>query len=127
MAPTPISLTDELDALTFLPDRRPGGDPAPGWAARLAAYRDGAVFIVHYAGSSEWERHRVGDEFVMVLEGQTTMTLRIDGDYQQHTLGALEFVIVPQGTWHRFDTPDGAKILTITPQPTDHQVESPDD
>lgn len=125
MAPNPISLSDELAKLIFLPDRQPGVDPAPGWAARLADYRDGAVFIVYYAGSSEWERHRVGDEFVMVLEGETTMTLRINGNDVRHRLGPQEFMIVPQGSWHRFDTPDGAKIMTITPQPTDHEVELP--
>ena len=125
MTPRPASLGDAFASLTFLPDRAPGSDKPPGWAARVAEYRDGAVFIVHYAGSSEWERHPVGDEFVMVVEGESTMTLIVDGEEQQHTLTSQEFIVVPENTWHRFDTPDGAKIMTITPQPTDHSLEHP--
>ncbi len=126
-APQPIDLSAALDALTFLPDRTPDHDDEAdvNWAANLAGYRDGAVFIVHYAGSSEWERHSVGDEFVQVVEGSTTMTLHIDGQDRAATMTAGQFIIVPQGVWHRFDTPDGAKIMTITPQPTDHMQEHP--
>lgn len=129
--PEPIDVPAAMDALGFLPDRTPDtGDDhdeeaAGDWAARLADYRDGAVFIVHYAGSSEWERHRAGDEFVQVVEGATTMTMHIDGRDHSTTMRSGQFVIVPRGVWHRFDTPDGAKIMTITPQPTDHTVEHP--
>lgn len=125
--PEPIDLPAALDALTFLPNRTPDHDDEAevAWAADLATYRDGAVFIVHYAGSSEWERHRVGDEFVQVVEGSTTMTMHIDGQDHAATMAAGQFVVVPQGVWHRFDTPDGAKILTITPQPTDHMQDHP--
>lgn len=28
---------------------------------------------------------------------------------------------------HRFDSPKGVKIMTVTPQPTDHQIEKPGD
>lgn len=122
----PISLKAVVEGLTFLPNRTPGGDHPPGWAARVADYRDGAIFVVHYAGHSEWERHSVGNEIVAVLEGETTLTIRDDGEESQHRLGAGELVIVPQGAWHRFDTPGGAKILTVTPQPTDHVLELPD-
>jgi len=34
-------------------------------------------------------------------------------------------VIVPQGVWHRFDTPEEVRVLSVTPQPTDHQTERP--
>lgn len=129
-APQPIDLPAALDALTHLPDRTPDTpdetrDAPADWAASLVGYRDGAVFIVDYAGSSEWERHRVGDEFVQVIEGATTMTLHVDGHDHAATMTAGQFIIVPQGVWHRFDTPDGAKIMTITPQPTDHTNDHP--
>ena len=67
----------------------------------------------------------MGDEVVMVVEGSTTMTLHIDGTDHDLTLGSMQMVIVPQNTWHRFNTPDGAKIMTITPQPTEHSIEGP--
>jgi len=125
--PQPISLSTVFDSLDFLPDRRPGmdGDPAAKWYATPAMYRDGGIYVVHYAGQSEWERHPVGDEVVMVVEGSTTMTLRIDGTDHALTLGAMQMVVVPQNTWHRFDTPNAAKIMTITPQPTDHSIDDP--
>lgn len=125
-APTPIDLNAALDALEFLPDRTPDRDDYEvDWAARVADYRDGGIFAVHYAGESQWERHGVGDEVVIVLEGSTTMTMVVDGVEQQHTLGAMQMVIVPQGVWHRFVTPDEVKVMTVTPQPTDHRIEHP--
>ena len=124
--PSPVDLASCFDALTFLPDRVPTMEDSPiRWADTVAQYRDGGIFIVHYAGSSQWERHQQGDEFVMVVDGATTMTLFIDGQEQSVQLGASQFVVVPQGVWHRFDTPEAAKIMTITPQPTDHMLEHP--
>ncbi len=61
--PQPISLDAAFQALEFLPDRKPGdesdADASGGaaWYDRLTDYRDGAAFVVHYAGDSEWERH----------------------------------------------------------------------
>ena len=124
--PEPIDLAAEVGRLEFLPDRTPTtSDVDVDWAAQIADYRDGGVFGVHYAGESEWERHRVGAEIVMVIEGSTTMTMLIDGSEVRHALGPMQMIIVPQGTWHRFETPVGVKVVTVTPQPTDHQVERP--
>ena len=36
-----------------------------------------------------------------------------------------ELVVVPQGTWHLFETPDRVQLLSVTPQPTDHAVDRP--
>lgn len=124
-APDPIALSASFDQLEFLGDRTPGGNSHNRWAAKVAGYRDGGVFVAHYAGASEWEHHGVGDEVVMVVEGETTMTLWIDGAEHKRRLGPLEMVIVPQGTWHRFDTPVGVKVMTVTPQPTDHRSDHP--
>ncbi len=126
MTPQPIDITGVIDGLDFLPDRTPNTtETEAGWAAELSSYRDGGIFVVHYAGQSEWERHNVGDEIVMVIDGATTMTMRIDGLEHEHTLGPMQMIVVPEGTWHRFDTPTGVKVMTVTPQPTDHQVELP--
>jgi mannose-6-phosphate isomerase-like protein (cupin superfamily) len=57
----------------------------------------------------------VGDEVVMVLRGRTTIFF-LDGEVDRAAgLSAGEMVIVPQGTWHRFETPDEATILSVTP------------
>ncbi|MEM7091767.1 MAG: cupin domain-containing protein [Actinomycetota bacterium] len=129
-SPTVISLPEAFAGLEFLPDRKPQGNAGipegqPAWYATIADYRNGGIFIVHYAGESQWERHDHGDEIVMCLEGATTMTLLIDGEQVPVRLGAQQMVVVPEGTWHRFDTPDGAKIMTVTPQPTIDSVEDP--
>jgi mannose-6-phosphate isomerase-like protein (cupin superfamily) len=47
---------------------------------------------------------------------------------QSLALTAGMMAIVPQGTWHRFEAPDGVCVMTATPQPTDHvgiDVEDP--
>ncbi|MEM7341252.1 MAG: cupin domain-containing protein [Actinomycetota bacterium] len=117
--PTPVSVDEAWASLAFLPDRTPTTTSA-GWAAVATPYRDGGMFLAHYAGSSAWERHPVGDEIVMVTEGATTMTMFIDGAEVPYEMGAGQLIVVPQNTWHRFDSPDGVKVATITPQPTEH-------
>lgn len=117
--PEAVSVTDAWNATEFLPDRTPDTTSDRHFAV-VTPYRDGAVFLANYAGSSEWERHSAGDEIVTVVEGATTMTLWIDGAGVQRTMGAGELIVVPQGVWHRFDSPDGVRVLTVTPQPTDH-------
>ena len=124
--PAVHDLKTAFDHLEFLPDRRTdSANDDFAWADTAEQYRDGAVFVVHYAGSSQWERHPQGDEFVMCVSGDTTMTMHIAGSDREVPLAADQFVVVPQGVWHRFDTPNGAKIMTITPQPTDHILEHP--
>lgn len=123
----PISIDDEFSKIKFLENRTPEttDEQARGAFAQLSDYRDGAIFIVHYAGSSEWERHANGDEFVQVIGGETTLTLLINNQEQSHHLSSGQLLVVPQGVWHRFESPAGVKIMTITPQPTDHSVEHP--
>lgn len=119
--PQPISINDAWASTTFLPDRTPTTESADHFAV-VTEYRDGAVFLANYAGSSEWERHSAGDEIVSVVSGSTTMTLWIDDAEVAHTMGEGEMIVVPQGVWHRFDSPDGVQVLTVTPQPTDHHI-----
>ncbi|MEM9134172.1 MAG: cupin domain-containing protein [Actinomycetota bacterium] len=117
--PQPVSVDAAWASTTFLPDRSPTTS-AGGWAAVVTPYRDGSVFIAQYAGYSGWERHPVGDEIVTVIDGETTMTMWIDGAEAAHTMGSGEMIVVPQNTWHRFETPVGVKVMTVTPQPTEH-------
>lgn len=121
-----ISIDEGFDSITFLADRTPLTESVEHFAT-LADYRDGGIFLAYYAGNSEWERHPVGDEIVMVLEGSTVMTLLEDGVEVKHRLGPNQLIIVPQNTWHRFETPNSVKVMTVTPQPTDHKVELPID
>jgi mannose-6-phosphate isomerase-like protein (cupin superfamily) len=126
--PLPISITDALATLRFLPDRTPTTTPeqSEGAFSRLSNYRDGGIFIGHWSGTSEWERHGIGDEIVLILEGSTTIFFLSEGVEQSAPLRAGELVVVPRYTWHRFETPDQVKLLAVTPYPTDHRSERPD-
>jgi mannose-6-phosphate isomerase-like protein (cupin superfamily) len=122
------SLQPLIESLTYLPNRTPEMAFAGGAEkafAEVTPYRDAAMYVGHYSGSSEWERHSMGDELVMALEGTTTVVLLENGQERKVTLGAMELVVVPKGTWHRFENSRGLKIFTITPPPTDHSLETP--
>jgi mannose-6-phosphate isomerase-like protein (cupin superfamily) len=124
------SLPQILSALKYLPNRTPemaivGG--AEQAFAEVAPFRDGAIYLGHYSGHSEWERHAAGDELVLVLAGTTTLVLLLeDGDERHIVLNEHELVVVPAGTWHRFEGSRQLQVLTATPQPTDHRLERPD-
>ncbi len=122
--PSAVSISDALDALTPLIGRTPTSDETD-WAATLGQVGNSGVYIVDYSGVSEWERHPHGDEIVMVLKGSTTLFMLIDGEDRPHPLGAMELIVVPQGTWHRFETPIRTQVMTVTPQPTDHALDRP--
>lgn len=121
---TAISLDAAFEKLTFLPDRTPGTEET-GWSSQLAAYRDGGIFVVHYAGDGEWERHPQGDEIVMLVDGETTLVLLRDGREERHPMQSGQLFVVPENVWHRFESPTAVKVLTVTPQPTDHATERP--
>src|SRR5262245_3380857 len=124
--PNPVSVPNALRTLSFLPDRTPSLDAqSSGAFEQLARYRDGGIFIGHWAGSSEWERHTLADEIVMIVEGSTTIFFLMGEEEQSAPLSAGELVIVPEGVWHRFETPDFVKVLSVTPQPTDHRSDRP--
>jgi mannose-6-phosphate isomerase-like protein (cupin superfamily) len=121
---TIVDLKSELAKLGMLRDRRPDmleeERQASGAFKTLAPYRDGNLFSARFSGNGAWERHPNGDELVQVLEGETKFHILIEDEPQTHTLKAGMFVIVPQGAWHRFESPDGVTLMTATPKPTEH-------
>ena len=123
-APTAVSITDALGALTPLIGRTPESDEAD-WAATLGQVGNAGIYVVDYSGASEWERHSQGDEIVMLLNGATTLFMLIDGEDVPYSLAEMELIVVPENTWHRFETPTRSQVMTVTPQPTDHSRERP--
>jgi mannose-6-phosphate isomerase-like protein (cupin superfamily) len=121
MAPL-IDLKAEFAKLAMLRGRGPTTTDAEkaGSIARLARYRDGAIFASKFGGASDWERHPLGDEIVQIVDGATTLHLMTEDGPQSCALAAGMVALVPQGTWHRFEAPDGVCLVTVTPQPTDH-------
>jgi len=125
---TPIVIEAAFERLGFLANRTPetSDEETDGAFAMLSEYRDGGVFIGHYAGNSKWERHSYGDEIVFVVGGETTLILLVDSKEVSYTLGQGALLVVPKNTWHRFETSKAVKILSVTPQPTEHSIECPD-
>ena len=122
-----ITINDEFSRVKFLKDRTPEttNEEAKDAFALLSEYRDGGIYVAHYSGFSEWERHPKGDEFVQVLGGETTLIL-LDGNLEQrNNLSFGQMLVIPKGVWHRFESPDGVKVMTITPQSTEHSIEQP--
>lgn len=123
-----VSVSKAIADLTYLPNRDPemGHDENTRAAfAELAKYRDGAIYVGYYSGSSEWERHPAGDELVMALDGETTLILLIDGEQQRVRLEKDDMAVVPCNVWHRFEDSDHLKVLAVSPEPSDHQLETP--
>ena len=54
-----VDFKAEFARLTMLKNRTPTSSEAEreGAFARLAPYRDGAIFAARFAGTSAWERH----------------------------------------------------------------------
>jgi mannose-6-phosphate isomerase-like protein (cupin superfamily) len=123
----PINIDNELSKLNFLKGRSPDttDEEAKDAFALLSGYRNGGIFIGHYSGFSEWEKHPNGDEFVQVFDGKTTLILLDNNQEHRHSMTTGEILIVPKNTWHRFESPDGVKVMTITPQPTEHSINHP--
>ena len=123
----PINIDDELSKLKFLNGRSPEttDEEARDAFALLSEYRDGGIFIGYYSGFSEWERHSNGDELVQVLDGKTTLILLENNQQHRNSMATGEILIVPKNIWHRFESPEGVKVMTITPQPTEHSIKVP--
>jgi quercetin dioxygenase-like cupin family protein len=126
---TILDLNTEFAKLKMLRGRTPETPAAEreGAFARLAPYRDGAVFTAKFAGEGAWERHPQGDEIVQIVDGATILHVMTDDGPQSFALKAGMLAIVPQNTWHRFEAPDGVCLMTATPQPTEHLTVAVDD
>ena len=127
---TVVDLKTEFTKLAMLKGRTPTSSETEreGAFARVAPYRDGAIFAAKFAGTSAWERHPQGDEIVQIVDGATTLHLMTAEGRQSLVLSAGMMAVVPQNMWHQFEAPDGVCVMTATPQPTEHlrvDVEDP--
>ena len=117
-----VDFAGALDRLVPLKGRTPGSTEAErdGAFARVMAYRDGAIFLAKFGGTSAWERHPQGDEIVHVVAGETTLRLMTDAGLEELSLKAGMMTVVPRNMWHQFVAPGGVSVMTVTPQPTEH-------
>jgi mannose-6-phosphate isomerase-like protein (cupin superfamily) len=116
-----INLTAELAKLKTLQGLTPqtAFEEGEGFAS-LAPYRDSAIFAIKSAGTTAWERHLDGEEFVQVLEGAATIDMVTGvGPLQSFEVNAGMIAIVPKGVWHRARFAHDTTLLTVTPTRTD--------
>ena len=90
--------------------------------AKLAVFRDGGLFSAKFIGETPWERHLSGDELVHIIEGAATLYVMTADGRRSFALAAGMVVVVPQGQWHRFESPDGVGLISATPLPTEHTI-----
>ena len=121
--PSIIDLNAELAKLTMFRGRTPRSTMADrkGSGARLASYRDGALFTTKFAGKGHWESHLTGDELIHILDGTAILEIVCDdGPPKSFVLRAGMMAVIPQGAWHRFHSSEGATQMAATPFPGEH-------
>src|SRR5882672_4085770 len=115
---TILDLKAEFTKLTLLRGRTPQMTEverkASGAFATLTPFRDGNIFSAKFSGNGAWERHPNGDELVQVLDGTATLHIIVGDEPETHALRAGMLVVVPQGAWHRFESPEGVSLMTAT-------------
>jgi quercetin dioxygenase-like cupin family protein len=116
-----IDLNAELAKLTMV-RRTPQStiEDRKGGVARLASYRDGALFAIKYSGKDHWESHLTGDELVHILDGTATLEIVLDDGLRSFALHAGMIAVIPRGAWHRFHASEGVTLMSATPFPVDH-------
>ncbi len=119
--PSIIDLNAELAKLTMFRGRTPRSTMADrkGSGGRLAAYRDGSLFTTKFAGKGHWESHLTGDELIHILDGAATLEIAREDRPQSFALRAGMIAVIPQGAWHRFQSPEGVTLMTATPSPSE--------
>ncbi|WP_394388432.1 cupin domain-containing protein [Shewanella woodyi] len=124
---TAISIKNEFLKVNILENRTPesSNEQMQDAFIKLSEFNNSDLYLTHYSGFSEWERHPAGDELVQVVEGETHLVLLDNGLETKQKLMPGELLVVPQGVWHRFESPKGLKVLTITPPPTEHSITMP--
>jgi len=70
-----------------------------------------------------WECHHLGDELVIVLEGEAEFIQQIDGEERRFKVRPGDTVINPPGVWHTANVTKPLRAIYITPCPgTEHRV-----
>ena len=128
---TILDLKAEFAKLTLLRGRTPQmtevDRKGSGGFATLAPFRDGNIFSAKFSGDGAWERHPNGDELVQIVDGSATLHIVAEDGPRSYPVSAGMLIIVPQGTWHRFQSADGVSVMTATPKPTEHLTVDVDD
>lgn len=124
-----IDLAAELDRLVLLQGRTPQttSEERAGSSAELGTCHDATLFASKFSGLGAWERHPKGEELVQVIDGAATVDIVTADTSRSVDVRAGMLLVVPQGAWHRFRSPDGITLMTVTPRPSEHIRSDVDD
>ncbi len=91
----------------------------------LGSFDRFAMGLVHFCGSTPWERHP-DDELLQILSGSVHITMLDRDKTSEITVRAGSIFIVPQGIWHKQHSPEGVKLLFLTSQSGNEHSEAVD-
>jgi mannose-6-phosphate isomerase-like protein (cupin superfamily) len=101
-------------------------DAPPGSPIEEFEFHGCTCGIGSFTGRPPWERHSGGDEMLLVLAGETELTVLEGGARVSRVLGLGALVVVPQACWHNNDAPGGVTMLYVTPREgNEHSWEDP--
>jgi len=113
-----MSSHDLATALAELPAMRVAAEQDEAEAMSgmrvLASYNRCMVGLVHFSGSTPWERHP-DDELLHILRGEVEVQIlpeRGAGEWQRVSAGSV--CVVPRGLWHRQRASAPVALLFVT-------------
>jgi mannose-6-phosphate isomerase-like protein (cupin superfamily) len=88
----------------------------------LEEFNGGHTWIGRYSGTSPWEMHPDGDEFLYLLEGAVTLTLLLEDSTREVEVSSGETCVIPRGVWHRQQSAGQVIMLGATTGTTKHSL-----
>ncbi|MEL6492342.1 MAG: cupin domain-containing protein [Cyanobacteria bacterium J06634_6] len=79
----------------------------------LGKMDQGSASVGTWRGQTPWEYHAEGDEFLLVLQGQVTVTLLTDEAEKEYALVKDSVFIVPARVWHRSRAERPVTLLSV--------------
>ena len=79
------------------------------------AFHDCVCGVAAFEGTPPWEHHTAGDELLLVLSGESDLTIIEQSGKATRTISTGDLVIVPQGCWHSNHAETGVTFLYMTP------------
>jgi mannose-6-phosphate isomerase-like protein (cupin superfamily) len=90
------------------------------------SFHDCICGVGAFTGRPPWEQHTQGDELLLILAGESELTVLERQGPITSTLSAGRLVVVPQGHWHANKAPKGVTMLYLTPREgNEHSWEHP--
>lgn len=83
----------------------------------LGSFNDNHIGIGRFVtGSSPWEKHKNGDELLLVTDGEVQIeVLENSSQSWRETLKQGQLFTVPMGKWHQLTAEDDVTIIYISP------------